>query len=138
MSLAGRLAVTGPLEMCDLRCGSYVGTYSLEAKAASLQAKELALELTPQWAVHLHGTIGRNAISGLQVLEAGASSSLCRAILQTCDVSPDQRHPSNEGMNFITPNLNCAPGFEIQLTSLDQEAQFRGWQRIDLVAIPAQ
>ena len=41
-------------------------------------------------------------------------------------------------MNFITPNLNGAQGFEIKLTSLDHEAHSRGWERIDLLKIDVQ
>ena len=121
-----------------LDVGANVGIYSLEAKAANPQAQVLAFEPTPQWAAHLRGTIARNAITGLEVLEAGASSTPGRAILQTFDGSPAQGHPTNEGMNFITPHLNGAQGFEVQLTSLDHEAHSRGWQRIDLVKIDVQ
>ena len=121
-----------------LDVGANVGIYSLEAKAANPQAQVLAFEPTPQWAAHLRGTIARNAIDGLEVLEAAAGSAPGRAILQACDGSPAQGHPTNEGMNFITPNLNGAKGFEIQLTSLDHEAQARGWQQIDLMKIDVQ
>lgn len=121
-----------------LDVGANVGIYSLEAKAANPQAQVLAFEPTPQWAAHLRGTVARNAIDGLEVLEAGAGSAPGRASLQTCDGSPAQGHPTNEGMNFITPNLNGAQGFEIQVTSLDHEAQARGWQHIDLMKIDVQ
>ena len=118
--------------------GANVGVYSLEAKAANPQAHVLAFEPTPQWAAHLRGTIARNAIVGLEVLEAAAGSTPGRAILQTCDGSPALDHPSNEGMNFITPDLNGAQGFDIDVTSLDHEAKVRGWQHIDLMKIDVQ
>jgi FkbM family methyltransferase len=121
-----------------LDVGANVGIYSLEAKAANPQAQVLAFEPTPQWAAHLRGTIARNVIVGLEVLEAAASSRPGLACLQSCDGSPARGHPTNEGMNFIASNLNGAQGFEIQVTSLDHEAQARGWQRIDLMKIDVQ
>lgn len=121
-----------------LDVGANVGIYSIEAKAASPTAQVVAFEPTPQWAAHLRDTIARNAIDGLEVLEVAAGSAPGRAILQSCNGSPAQGHPTNEGMNFITPNLNGAQGFAVQLTSLDHEAHARGWQRIDLVKIDVQ
>lgn len=121
-----------------LDVGANVGIYSLEAKAVNPQAEVLAFEPTPEWAEHLRRTVARNGLNGLEVLQCAAGSGPGEAMLQSCDGSPAPGSPTNEGMNFINPNLNASGGQMIHVTSLDHEAQARGWERIDLVKIDVQ
>lgn len=121
-----------------LDVGANVGIYSLDAKAVNPQAKVLAFEPTPQWADHLRRTVARNGLNGLEVLQCAAGSGPGEAMLQSCDGSPAPGSPTNEGMNFINPNLNASEGQLIHVTSLDHEAKARGWERIDLVKIDVQ
>src|ERR1019366_7549700 len=99
--------------------GANAGIYSLAALAIQPDATVHAFEPTPEIAVRLRETAKLNGLDRLYVHEVAVSSENGSATLKRCRGELG----TNEGMNFIAPDLDDSGGERVQTVCLDQFCQ---------------
>lgn len=114
--------------------GANAGIYSLAALAIQPDAVVHAFEPTPEIAARLRETAKLNVLHRLYVHEVAVSSQNGYASLKRCrgDLG------TNEGMNYITPDLGDSPVEQVQTVCLDQFCQHHGIDYIDLLKLDIQ
>ena len=114
--------------------GANAGIYSLAALAIQPDATVHAFEPTPEIAVRLRETAKLNGLDRLYVHEVAVSSENGSATLKRCRGELG----TNEGMNFIAPDLGDSGGERVQTVCLDQFCQHHAIDHVDLLKLDIQ
>jgi|ERR1035441_4772940 FkbM family methyltransferase len=114
--------------------GSNAGIYSLAALAVQPDVTVHAFEPTPEIAARLRETAGLNGLDRLYVHEVAVSSQNGSATLKRCrgDLG------TNEGMNYITPDLSDSRLERVQTVCLDQFCRHHAIDYVDLLKLDIQ
>jgi FkbM family methyltransferase len=114
--------------------GANAGIYSLAALAIQPDATVHAFEPTPEIAVRLRETAKLNGLDRLYVHEVAVSSENGFATLKRCRGELG----TNEGMNFIAPDLGDSGAERVQTVCLDQFCQHHAIDHVDLMKLDIQ
>jgi FkbM family methyltransferase len=114
--------------------GANAGIYSLAALAIQPDATVHAFEPTPEIAVRLRETAKLNGLDRLYVHEVAVSSENGSATLKRCRGELG----TNEGMNFIAPDLGDSGTERVQTVCVDQFCQDHSIDHIDLMKLDIQ
>src|ERR1035437_7338366 len=114
--------------------GANAGIYSLTALAIQPDATVHAFEPTPEVAVRLRETAKLNGLDRLYVHEVAVSSENGFATLKRCRGELG----TNEGMNFIAPDLGDSGAERVQTVCLDQFCQHYAIDHVDLMKLDIQ
>jgi len=117
-----------------LDVGANSGIYSLAALAIQPDATVHAFEPTPEIAARLRTTANLNGLDRLYVHEVAVSSENGSATLKRCRGELG----TNEGMNFIAPDLGESDAERIQTVCLDQFCQDLAIDHVDLLKLDIQ
>jgi FkbM family methyltransferase len=114
--------------------GANAGIYSLAALAIQPDATVHAFEPTPEIAARLRETAKLNGLRRLYVHEVAVSSENGSATLKRCRGELG----TNEGMNFIAPDLGDSGAERVQTVCLDQFCQHHAIDHVDLLKLDIQ
>ena len=114
--------------------GANAGIYSLAALDIQPDATVHAFEPTPEIAARLRETAKLNGLDRLYVHEVAVSSENGSATLKRCRGELG----TNEGMNFITPDLGDSGAERVQTVCLDQFCQHLAIDHVDLLKLDIQ
>jgi FkbM family methyltransferase len=114
--------------------GANAGIYSLAALAAQPAAVVHAFEPTPEIAGRLRTTANLNGLTTLHVHEVAVLDDDVSAVLKRFRGELG----NNEGMNFVSRDIETTEAERIQAVSLDRFCQDRSIHDIDLLKIDVQ
>jgi FkbM family methyltransferase len=117
-----------------LDVGANAGIYSLAALAIQPEAIVHAFEPTPEIAARLRATAKLNGLDHLYVHEVAVSNKNGEAILKRFRGELG----TNEGMNFISPEIADADSERVRTVCLDQFCQDRSIDHVDLLKLDVQ
>jgi FkbM family methyltransferase len=117
-----------------LDVGANAGIYSLAALAIEPDATVHAFEPTPEIAARLRTTAKANGLDHLYVHEVAVCSKNGQATLRRCRGELG----TNEGMNFISPDIGDSGAELVQTVCLDQFCQDLAIDHVDLLKLDIQ